>query len=125
MLAALESLADLPRPQRLVLVLADMRELGDLTATLHAQLLAPLRALAPEAVFGLGPHISEVCAALAAEGTAAQGFATRDDLVEALRRELREGDLVFFKGSHGYRLELAAAALAPQLVSELALADHG
>lgn len=120
MLAALHSLADLPRPARLVLVLADMRELGDLSETLHAQLLAPLRSLAPDAVYGLGPYTAEVCAALAAEGTSAAAFDSRDALVEALRRELREGDLVFFKGSHGFRLELAAAALVPALAEQLA-----
>ena len=122
MLGALASLAELPRTGRRVLVLADMLELGDYAAQAHAELLGPVLDLNPALFFGLGPHCSRLAEALKGRGVAAQGFAERTDLILVLRRELRPGDQVFFKGSHGFALEKVAQAIAPEM--EIAPEGH-
>jgi len=114
MLSALASLAELaPPPGRRVLVLADMLELGEHAAAAHAGMLGPLRRLAPALFFGLGPHCAALADTLEREGWAARGFDKRDALIDALKEDLRPGDQVFFKGSHGFGLERVAQAIAP------------
>jgi UDP-N-acetylmuramoyl-tripeptide--D-alanyl-D-alanine ligase len=114
MLSSLASLTERPAPGRRVLVLADMLELGEHAAAAHAGLLGPLRRLAPALFFGLGPHCAALADALAREGWAARGFEKCEALIDALKRELRPGDQVFFKGSHGFGLERVAQAIAPE-----------
>jgi UDP-N-acetylmuramoyl-tripeptide--D-alanyl-D-alanine ligase len=124
MLSALRSLGDLPAPPRRVLVLADMLELGSHAAVAHEMLLDPLRELAPADFFGLGFHCARLAEDLADEGWTARGFEKREELIEALRGHLRPGDMVFFKGSHGFGLEYAAQALAPDAPILDAGGDH-
>lgn len=114
MTGALESLGDVPHAGRRILVLADMLELGAQTRAGHEMLLAPLRALAPDALYGLGPETARIAGILEAEGLNAYGFESRDQLADCLRGAVHEGDLVFFKGSHGFGLEHVAQALAPE-----------
>ncbi len=119
MLSSLKSLGDFPLDaeeksdgvRRRVLVLADMLELGHLAGQLHDFLLPSIRELAPAAFFGLGPHMSRQAATLDQEGMHARGFESRDMLLEELKNFLKPGDLVFFKGSHGYALEKVAQGL--------------
>ena len=114
MLGALRSLADMAEGKRLVLVLADMLELGAQTIQAHEMLVDPIRQLAPALFFGLGPECVELVELLVPAGIDAKGFEDRDALTKALRERLEPGDLVFFKGSHGFGLETVADALAPE-----------
>jgi UDP-N-acetylmuramyl pentapeptide synthase len=96
-----------------VIVLADMLELGDQTELAHEMLLGPLGGLAPALFFGLGPRCRTLADTLADRGWDAAGFLKREELIEVLKAAVRPGDLVFFKGSHGYALERVAHELAP------------
>lgn len=119
MRGALASLADVPVSGRRILVLADMLELGDHSTVAHQALLGPLRQLAPAQLLGLGPQCTALAQTLAAEGWTARGFEDRDQLAEELRGDIRRGDQLFFKGSHGFGLERVAETLAPGLLDEL------
>ncbi len=117
MAGALVTFGLLSGDRRHVLVLADMLELGELSAQIHQGLQAIIEhELPPETpLFALGPEMSRLAAPLAAGGRSAFAFSSRDDLIEALRANLRPGDLVLFKGSHSFGLEHVAQALAPDL----------
>jgi len=116
MRASLQSLREIVQPSEgnLVLVLADMLELGTHSRSAHEAMLEYIRPLGPNRFFGLGPESSRLADALRAEGWTSAGFDAREGLVAALKESLAPGDTVFFKGSHGFALEKVAHELAPE-----------
>jgi len=114
MQGALQSLAEQGPSKGLVIVLADMLELGKESRPLHESLLEPLRRLAGARLFALGEEMSRLAETLAGEGWRAEAVESSEALIRRLREELRPGDRVFFKGSHAFRLETVAEALSPQ-----------
>ncbi|OPZ07804.1 MAG: UDP-N-acetylmuramoyl-tripeptide--D-alanyl-D-alanine ligase [candidate division BRC1 bacterium ADurb.BinA292] len=115
MLGALQSLAHLPLMGRRVLVLADMLELGAESEVAHEMLLGPLREIGPTPFFGLGTYCAHLAEMLFTEGWPASGFDEQSALVTSLRETVRPGDVVLFKGSHGFALERVAQALVPDV----------
>jgi UDP-N-acetylmuramoyl-tripeptide--D-alanyl-D-alanine ligase len=120
MQSALESLLEFPYSGRRFLVLADMLELGKETAAAHAALVKPLVRLGRKGTvdfLGLGPNCTVVARDIEQEveslGGSSRGFSDREALAETLKAELRPGDQVFLKGSHGFALEKVAEAVAP------------
>jgi UDP-N-acetylmuramoyl-tripeptide--D-alanyl-D-alanine ligase len=120
MLSSLESLLEIPYDRRRVLVLADMLELGKETRPAHEALVKPivrLGRLGNVDFLGLGRHCAALARDLATEleslSGSSRGFETIETLIDTLRGELRPGDQVFLKGSHGFALEKVAEALAP------------
>ena len=127
MQGALESLGDVPTDGRRVLVLADMLELGQETVERHQMLIKPIVRLARSGavdLLALGPNFSRIARDLQTElegaGGSARGFESRDEVIEALRRELRPGDQVLLKGSHAFGLEAVAEAIAPGILARAA-----
>jgi UDP-N-acetylmuramoyl-tripeptide--D-alanyl-D-alanine ligase len=105
--AALETLTATGTP--LWLVLGDMAELGDAGPALHRRAGEQARELGVERLFATGP-----LAAHAAEGFGAggAGFATRAELVEAVKTAARPGINVLVKGSRSAAMDEVVAALA-------------
>lgn len=109
--AALALLQELDATRK-VAVLGDMLELGDFEDEGHRMVGARVAATAG-AFYAVGPR----AAIMAGEARRVnpempiQHFDTKDELVEALRRELRAGDLVLIKGSRGIQMETVVAAL--------------
>lgn len=119
MAASLDSLREFAEHRakrgRLVIVLADMLELGSHSRSAHGALLPHLRPLAPALFFGLGPESSRLAETLNKEKWDAHGFSSADEMASALKSALQSGDQVFFKGSHGFALEKVAQKIAPEL----------
>jgi UDP-N-acetylmuramoyl-tripeptide--D-alanyl-D-alanine ligase len=111
---AIQSLHDLGPGGRLVMVLADMLELGDHAGPAHDSLLPEVIGVRPDLFFGLGENCTQMAGQLEREGMSAQGFGSnREALATALASNLKPGDRVFFKGSHGFALEKIAQEIAP------------
>lgn len=102
MAAALDNFLALPTPGEKVLILGDMRELGEFSAAEHR---AVLERLAPGMrCFLVGPEFS---AAAAAAGGGWRTFLSADELAEAISKgeaTIREAS-VLVKGSRGMALE--------------------
>ena len=109
--AGLETLLSLPGRGRRLAVLADMLELGPAASEFHRQIGTYAAELGVEQLFCYGPESRATCDGALAGGAAASHYADMDGLVEALRGTLKEGDLVYFKGSRGMALETALAEL--------------
>jgi len=94
-----------------------MLELGEHAARRASRgLLRVAAAAGPRRSFsGLGPHLRGAGPDNPGRRRlgGARGSAERDELIDALKRDLRPGDQVFFKGSHGFGLEHVAQAIAP------------
>lgn len=105
MTAALASLADRPEEQgRKLLVLGDMKELGDDTQRHHDALVEPIVQCHPARVFLLGECMARLHDRLAAalpQGATVQAFDTLEALERALLEQVATDDTVLFKSSNG------------------------
>ena len=103
MQALLQTLTELKREGRLLLVLGDMLELGEDTTKHHQALLPDLIACRPDKVFFVGPEMTAL-KPLVAEGISVSCWQDLTSLQQALQAELREQDLLVLKASHGIGL---------------------
>jgi UDP-N-acetylmuramoyl-tripeptide--D-alanyl-D-alanine ligase len=96
---------------RRVAVLGDMLELGKDSEKLHAGLAPALAEANVDLVFTAGPQMRALFDALPAH---LRGFhaASAADLADKLSTQLRPGDVVTVKGSHGSRMYELAARLS-------------
>jgi len=117
-LSALGLLAEMS-PGRRIAVLGDMREMGDVSAEEH-RLVGRRSAEVADVVVTYG-ELARVIAQEAAVASAEPdgrdlavtsfGLDERDELLDHLRGELGEGDIVLLKGSRGLRMEEFVLAL--------------
>ncbi|MDG6094211.1 UDP-N-acetylmuramoyl-tripeptide--D-alanyl-D-alanine ligase [Acetobacter sp. AN02] len=106
--AALDVLGVIPAQRRIV-VLGDMRELGDFADAEHLSLREPVEAVADK-VFCCGRHMKLLFDALPPALRGAWSPAS-GDLAPAVRAALHPGDAVLVKGSLGSRMKDIIAAL--------------
>lgn len=104
---------------RRIAVLADMLELGDNSPAYHRQLAKPLLQSGVDKVYLAGDLMAHLWGELPAR---LQGKWTREasDLLWPLVKDLRDGDVILLKGSHGtylHRLvaDLRSLTLAPRI----------
>lgn len=108
MAAALDNFLALPDAGRKVLILGDMRELGDFSGDEHRAIIDRLAAVMPQSqveCYLVGPEFSAV--APTGRTTAVRSFLSADELAEALRSgaiTIRDAH-VLVKGSRGIALE--------------------
>ena len=107
MAAALNVLGN--KPGRRVAVLGDMLELGVCTQAEHYR-IGRIAAEKADLILAYGPNSGRIINGALTGGMAsakAKAFENRDELVTALRRMIKPGDVILFKGSRGMHLELA------------------
>ena len=107
MAAALAVLGN--RPGRKIAVLGDMLELGVCAPAEHYK-VGRIAAEKADALLAYGPNSSRMITG-ALTGGMAEGmtgaYTDRDALVTALKRLVKPGDVLLFKGSHGMHMEIA------------------
>jgi UDP-N-acetylmuramoyl-tripeptide--D-alanyl-D-alanine ligase len=114
MLAALQTLAEIPCRGRKIAVLGDMLELGRQSREEHKKLGQAAAKAKIHRLCLLGRQAGHVRkGALGAGMGAEQIFIGKDhrDLTERLRREMRRGDWLLIKGSRGLRMERVLSEL--------------
>ena len=115
--AALETVGARRRSGRLVVVLGDMLELGEIADEAHREAGRQVASLGADEFLGVGPR-----ARLAVEEAHARGLgearhvSTFEDTVAHLLKRLASGDVVLVKGSRGMRLERVVDALMARLL---------
>jgi len=103
MRAALSVFATLSARRHKVLVLGDMRELGDSSPALHAGLAEAVRTSGADRVYLVGEHMAHLAAALP-EGLVQRLCSTTKEIAPAVLDALAYGDAVMVKGSNGVGL---------------------
>ncbi|GHV00521.1 UDP-N-acetylmuramoyl-tripeptide--D-alanyl-D-alanine ligase [Bacteroidia bacterium] len=117
MMAALENFAAEPSPLPRMVILGDMLELGEYSATEHRRIVDMTLEAGFGRVFLVGEHFCRVLGAgsVGSVGGASVGpvrcFATLDALREELRAHPLTGHLILLKSSRGIGLENAIAEL--------------
>ena len=105
MAAALSVLGN--RPGRRIAVLGDMLELGDAAWAEHYK-IGRIAAEKADMVFAYGPMSGRVLSGTITGGmpeTMGRAFEDRKELVKALKRAVKPGDVLLFKASRGMQLE--------------------
>jgi UDP-N-acetylmuramoyl-tripeptide--D-alanyl-D-alanine ligase len=112
MLAALETLREMPCAGRRAAVLGDMAELGTQTRAAHEEAGRRAAQLGVDRLFAVGKMAGVTADAARAAGlTAADEFADASAAVEAVKAYLRAGDVLLLKASRVTKLERLAEAL--------------
>ena len=92
---------------RRIAVLGDMLELGDCTQAEHYR-VGRIAAEKADFVFAYGPNSGRIISGTITGGmpeTRGRAFTNREELVAALKRTAKPGDVLLFKASHGIHLE--------------------
>lgn len=95
------------RPGRHIAVLGDMLELGDCANAEHYK-VGRIAAEKADMVFALGCFANRIIDGTLTGGmpeTMGKSYRTGKELVEALRRAVKPGDVILFKASHGVYME--------------------
>ena len=112
MVAALETLRDLPCQGRRIAVLGDMAELGDQAWSAHMEVGSVVARCHVSRLFAVGTHTPVFSAAARAAGlTAVEEFPEADAASKALKAMVAPGDLILVKASRSARLERIVEAL--------------
>jgi UDP-N-acetylmuramoyl-tripeptide--D-alanyl-D-alanine ligase len=117
--AALDAMADLA-PERLIVVLGEMLELGPQATELHAAAGRDVAALRPVLLCAMGHHAADLCAGAAAAGMHPASMVaaeSHDAAAAAVARAWRTGDVVLVKGSRGAQMERVVEALRRRVVA--------
>jgi len=115
MLAALETLYDLPCTGRRVAVLGDMNELGSDSEPAHGE-VGVRAARVADALFTQGRHAGRTGAAARSAGAGmVMEEADVDGLIRAVGDYVRPGDVVLVKASRSARLERVTSGLLARL----------
>ena len=92
---------------RRIAVLGDMLELGDCTQAEHYR-VGRIAAEKADFVFAYGPNSGRIISGTITGGmpeTRGRAFTKQEELVAALKRTAKPGDVLLFKASHGIHLE--------------------
>lgn len=111
--AMVDSLASM-RGKRRIVVAGEMLELGHSGAKLHEECGEYMKGRA-DLVIGVRGLAQSLVEGARRSGVSAQFVESPEEAADALAKELREGDVVLFKGSRGVRLERAVEALKTKL----------
>jgi UDP-N-acetylmuramoyl-tripeptide--D-alanyl-D-alanine ligase len=115
MMAALETIASLPKPGRRIAVLGDMRELGESARRFHREVGAFAATCGLDLLVCVGEGGGAIAEGARAAGLTADCVKTYPDSTVAasqLKGAFREGDVVLLKASRGVKLEEVASAIA-------------
>ena len=97
-------------------VFGQMRELGDLSSSLHHQLGEKVGSAGFSKVFFYGEDVESFKAGLSASHFSGESFLNSDftvHLADQLSRDLKAGDFLVFKASRGLKLERMLQACSP------------
>ena len=104
--AALDTLRQIQWPGRKIVVLGEMKELGEHADEAHARIAGAVRTLLPDAAFVVGEAWREHASA-----ADAVWFASSDEAGVTIAHDIGDGDLALLKGSRSVRLERVAEAI--------------
>lgn len=116
MARSIQTAAEMAGDRPLVLVLGDMRELGDEAVQRHEELGQLVKDIAPAAVFYKGDHCGDVICGLQG-GPKPVRVTGADDFLKAWRDMGMTGAVVLVKGSRSLQMETIANALCKELGS--------
>lgn len=102
--AALENLQQLPSKGRKIFVFGSMAELGDHSEEYHRKVGTKCSELGLNAVFVIGSDTLTTINELK-NVDVSEHFMNKDDLIERLKKFLKKGDTVLFKGSRSMEIE--------------------
>lgn len=108
--AAVDSLGDLKAHNggRMIVGLGEMLELGEETVEAHIEAGGMVANLDPAYFIAMGDHAQEMKRGAVDKGfPSARAFiaATHEEMTQKIHGELKQGDIVFLKGSRGAHLE--------------------
>ncbi len=120
--AALESVGDMvDESSSIIIGLGEMLELGDATISAHMDAGRMVAKLGARHFLALGEHADEMLAGAVETGmdkNRVEKVATHNEMIKIIKDEMREGDLIFLKGSNKINLGKVVDGLRDNLKAE-------
>ncbi|MFT6557527.1 UDP-N-acetylmuramoyl-tripeptide--D-alanyl-D-alanine ligase [Sneathiella sp.] len=114
----------IPHGGRKIAVLGDMRELGEKSPEIHAELANDILANGIDMVYACGPNMRYLFDVL--PNTKQAGYGTSsNDLVAPLLHDISAGDIVLIKGSLGSKMKVVLDAVQAKSKDVSAVVDKG
>ncbi len=107
---AIKTLLDLPCKGKRMVILGDMKELGEKTSFYHRELGRFLKEAGIPMILLIGEHMTEILDEFK-DSEAAMLFESKDQLIDYAAKKLNEGDAVLIKGSRAAKMEEIVEAL--------------
>ncbi|MFA5834954.1 MAG: UDP-N-acetylmuramoyl-tripeptide--D-alanyl-D-alanine ligase [Bacteroidota bacterium] len=101
-IVALKTLQSFSATGKKVIVLGDMRELGDASKREHTNIGVIVSEMGFDQLFTIGPFSKYTSEAF---GAAAKHYELKEELSNDLKKQLSNGDVVLIKGSRGMKME--------------------
>jgi UDP-N-acetylmuramoyl-tripeptide--D-alanyl-D-alanine ligase len=102
-IVALKTLKSFTTSGKKVVVLGDMRELGEASKREHTNIGVIASEMKFDRLFTFGPFSKYTCEAFG--HSSAKHFDSKEELADELKQTLKAGDVVLVKGSRGMRME--------------------
>jgi UDP-N-acetylmuramoyl-tripeptide--D-alanyl-D-alanine ligase len=106
---AITTLSNLPCSGKRMAILGDMKELGDKTSYYHGELGKLLKKSNVDKVILIGEEVKEVLKEM--DNGRAKLFEDKGSLIEYVKQQIAEGDVVLIKGSRAAKMEEIVEAL--------------
>ena len=104
-LAGLETLLRIPSEGRRIAVIGDMLELGRFSEEHHRRIGEFAAARGVDRLLCYGPETRATCCTALSAGLEVHHFGDKSELSHALSQTVKEGDVVYVKGSRGMAME--------------------
>lgn len=108
MRSGMDMVESLQADGRKIVVLADILELGALSKDCHQQVGAYAAKKKIDCLVTIGSEAGYIAEQASKDGLAVTACETREEAFERRLSDLKPGDVVYMKGSHGMRLDLLA-----------------
>lgn len=102
-IVALNTVKSFTTSGKKIVVLGDMKELGDASKREHTNIGVVASEMKFDALYTFGPFSKYTCEAFG--HSSARHFESKEELSAALKRSLHPGDVVLIKGSRGMKME--------------------
>lgn len=112
-MTAIDVLADMLPDEdgRKICVLGDMLELGLMSEQLHREVGEYMAKSSVDMAVCVGDHARFIADSAVKNGMNCKYTETKEEIVEYLRKTMRKGDILLFKGSRGMKMEKLIEAL--------------
>ena len=123
--SAIDACDSMPVKGKRVAVLGDIKEVGDLSESMHKDIVDYVNESKFDVLLTLGDCLMKaVESSTIRESLTVRCFNIREDLTAALKEIINEQDLVLFKSSHSFRLDKCARSIWPELEAGMTMPSH-
>ena len=114
--SAVDAAESIPVPGKRIAVLGDLAETGNLSDSMHREIVESINGSSFDEVLLFGPNLQRAWASFGKMRAGMNLYTcnTHQDIIDTVKRIIGSGDLILFKASHSAELRQVISKLWPQ-----------